>query len=227
MSRSPAPYKSPPWREAASAAAYVDERLRAADSGLSAAVQIIKQTSGDPVFAELFDIKLASCVEKARQLPRTLTRSKAAHAKAVAAQKAYKTLIRWAVSSGVVDIADNEALTRIGMIVNDTVVATSPPAVNRRLRATRETGQADADQDERAVKFAIGELAHFVKTMGGGPQTQMMMAVAEALFNPDMVLFSDGVGAKDIEHWRTTYAKIMKVAGPDIHWDDMFGVPPR
>ena len=63
---------------AITAHAYVDERLLAADSGLSVAVQVIKQTSGDPVLGQSCSTSSSSMsVDKARRLHRTLSHAKA------------------------------------------------------------------------------------------------------------------------------------------------------
>ena len=187
MSRSPAHYRPPRWRTAASAQAYVDKRLRDTDSGLSAAVQIIKDASGDPYFAALFEVKLVSVVEKARQLHRVLGREERQLAKARRAAEAREVLTDWvsrfnAELPASTDDQDAEidnpyriseedalALWRIQKSI-DYRIRVASQDVHRRLGATREVGVTSYDQDRRAVAFAMGELIYWFKEWGnGGP----------------------------------------------------------
>jgi hypothetical protein len=207
MSRSPAYYRPPPWREAASAQAYVDERLRDADSGLSAAVRAIKQAS-DPYIAELFDDQLVSVVEKARQLHRVLDREKKQLAKAQRAAEAREVLTDWVSrfnaelpastdqqddgpdNSLRISQEDEMALWRIQKSI-DYRIRVASQDVPRRLGATRQTGGArEREKDQRAAQFAIGELAYWVKKANPSkPQPETLATVAEALFDPDGSVF--------------------------------------
>jgi hypothetical protein len=218
-------YEPPPWRTAVSAAAYVDERLHDANSGLSTAIAAIKDAKGDPVFAKLFDIKLVSVVETARGLHRVLSRAKTSHAKALEAAKAYKVLVKWILSTRVSG-EELKVLTRIGTIIDIIIDATSPPRVRLRFGATRETGSGQKDQeDRRAAQFAIGELAYFVRKASGEPHTALLATVASDLFDPGMDLFPDGLGTENIEDYRDAHRKIAEARAkltrglpPIIHW---------
>jgi hypothetical protein len=48
--------------------------------------------------------------------------------------------------------------------------------------------------------------------------------VAEALFDPDMVLFPAGLSPKDVEHFRVAHEGIVKAGGAIVRWDEsLFG----
>jgi hypothetical protein len=174
-------YRPPPWREAASAAAYVDERLRDADSDLSAAVRAIKQTIGDPYIAELFDDQLVSVVEKARQLHRVLDREKKQLAKAQRAAEAREVLTDWVSRFNAelpastdqqddgpdnplrISQEDEMALWRIQKSI-DYRVRVASQDVPRRLGATRQTGGArerEKNRREREKDPAGGAVRHW------------------------------------------------------------------